>query len=393
VVTTPSQALPEGFDNTIATGTPAPVDQQKLHVAQTSIALQKAKAASNMTAYTKAKAEAAKQMALYNKKGATPAQRAAATRARNTQLDLMKRETTSRNAALKAQSGAQSAVYSLTGQYDKLLQGADRDAFAALKSLFDGFGLGSLAGKIFDYVKQGYGADTVSLLLQDTSEYKTRFAGNEARTKAGLPVLSPAEYLATEDSYRQILQDSGMPKGMYDNPADFTKWISGDVSPTELKGRVDQASAAMTQFNPYAVQTLDALYGIDSSHLLAYAFDRNVALPELQKQYAAAQFGGEAASRGLATDKTRLENYVTQGLSLSTASQGFEQVAEELPNLQAIADRWGTTFNQAEEEGSVFGTSDTAVTKKKGLASQERALFNSSQGSSSAGLNGGNFQT
>src|SRR5690242_4086464 len=85
----------------------------------------------------------------------------------------------------------QNKYYEVTGQYDKLLTGSNRDAVMALETLFKSYGLESLAGKIYSYVKHGYSADTISILLQDTPEYKQRFKGNEARVKAGLPVLSP----------------------------------------------------------------------------------------------------------------------------------------------------------------------------------------------------------
>jgi hypothetical protein len=116
----------------------------------------------------------------------------------------------------KQMPGLQNNLWEATGQYDKLLTGENRDAFMAVNALFKNYGLESLAGKIYEYVKNGYSADTISILLQDTSEYKQRFQGNEARKAAGLPVLSPAEYLSTEASYRQIMQSAGLPSGFYD---------------------------------------------------------------------------------------------------------------------------------------------------------------------------------
>lgn len=269
------------------------------------------------------------------------------------------------------------------------LTGANRDAFVALNSLFTSYGLGTLAPKIFSYIQNGYSADTIALLLQDTTEYKTRFAGNTAREKAGLAVLSPADYLATEASYRQIMASAGLPKSFYDQPSDFAQWIGGDVSPTEIKSRVDLATAATTMADPYTKQQLSAYYGVDESHLTAYFLDQTKALPLLQKQEAAAQFGAEAARRGLLSDPTRMEDYVTQGFTQSQASQGFQQVAEELPNLQALAARFGTTFSQVEEESSVFGTGAASVDKKRGLANQERAMFSGNAGAAGAGLSAG----
>lgn len=269
------------------------------------------------------------------------------------------------------------------------LSGSQRDAFVALNNLFTSYGLASLAPKIFGYIQNGYSADTISILLQETPEFKQRFAGNQLRQKAGLAVLSPADYLNTEASYRQILASAGLPSGFYDSPSDFASWIGGDVSPTEIQNRVQLATAATTAADPYLKAQLNAFYGVDDSHIAAYFLDQSKALPLLQKQEQAAAFGAEAARRGLTTDANRMMDYVNQGLSQSQAAQGFQQVADELPNLQALAARWGTTFGQAEEESTVFGTSADALTKKRGLASQERALFGGTTGGAAAGLSAG----
>jgi len=149
---------------------------------------------------------------------------------------------------------------------------------------------------------------------------------------------------------------------------------------------VDIAVQNTTNADPFVKQQLQQYYGIDESSLTAYFLDQSKALPLLQKQEAAAQFGAEAARRGLLTDRQRMEDYINQGFTQQQASQGFEQVAEELPNLQALANRWGVTFNQTEEEGSVFATNPQAVAKKKGLASQERALFGGSNAATPGGL-------
>jgi hypothetical protein len=275
-----------------------------------------------------------------------------------------------------------------SGNYADQLTGANRDAYLLLTDLFKQYGLPTLAPKIFSYIQNGYSADTIAILLQDTPEFKQRFAGNEVRKKQGLAVLSPADYLATEAAYRQVMASAGLPKTFYDSPADFAQWIGTDVSPTEIKSRVDLASASTVTASPQLKNQLKLFYGIDDASITAYFLDQKRALPLLQKQEAAAAFGAEAASRGLVTDRQRMEDYVTSGLSQSQASQGFQQVAEELPNLQALAQRFGTSFGQVEEEQSVFGTGRgaAAVEKKKALASQERAMWNGSGAASPGGL-------
>lgn len=304
----------------------------------------------------------------------------------------VKSQSALRSASVNQQKTLQNKVYEVSGQYDKLLTGANRDAFAALKSLFNSYGLGSLAGKIYEYTKQGYGADTISLLLQDTKEYKERFAANEDRAKRGLPVLSPAEYLSTEQAYRQVMQDAGLPKGFYDNVADFRSMIANDTSPTEIKGRVDLAVGQTLQSNSETMTALQQLYGVDKSYITAYFLDQKRAVPLLQKQAQAAQFGAEALKRGLTLDKGDLEDFVTSGLSLSNVSSGFQAVAEALPNIQAIAARFGDhSFSQGELERDMVGgfTGQQGDTRRKRLASQERALFQGSSGATPQGLGTG----
>lgn len=269
------------------------------------------------------------------------------------------------------------------------LSGANRDAFVALERTFAQYGLESLAPKIFSYIQNGYSPDTIALLLQDTPEYKTRFAGNDLRRKAGLAVLSPQDYLSTEASYRQILSSAGLPASFYDTPADFANWIGGDVSPTEIQNRVQLATAATTAADPYLKQQLQAFYGVDPGQITAYFLDQSKALPLLQKQEQAAAFGAEAARRGLLTDANRMMDYVNQGLSQSQASQGFQQIADELPNLQALATRFGVTFGQADEEQAIFGTGAAGVNTRQNLINNERSLFASNSGSAASGLSAG----
>ncbi len=318
----------------------------------------------------------------------------------NAQIAVQKRLATEAKqrftTAGKSISGLQNKYYEVSGQYEKLLTGENRDAYASLKSLFNQFGLGSLAPKIYEYAKQGYGADVISLMLQDTKEYRERFSANEVRAKNGMGVLTPAEYLQTEQAYRQILSSAGLPKGFYDSVTDFSRWIAGDVSPTEVKDRVDLAVANTMQANNSTVKALQQLYGVDNAHVVAYFLDSKQALPLLQKQAQAAQFGGEALKRGLQLNQGNLENFVTAGLSQSQVSQGFQTVAEALPNIQAIAARYGENpFSQGELERDIIGGQATSLgeTRRKRLASQERALFSGYSGASPGGLSSGYQQT
>lgn len=279
----------------------------------------------------------------------------------------------------------QNKYYEQTGQYDKLLTGENRDAFMALNSLFKQYGLGSLAGKIYEYVKNGYGADTISILLQDTPEYKKRFAANEARIKAGLSVLSPAEYIATENSYRQIMRQSGLPEGFYDSTDDFTNFITNDMSPTELQGRVDLATQATALANPAYKAALKQM-GLSDGELSAYFLDADRALPILQKAAATAAIGAEALQRGMAFDQQYASELATAGVSRDQAAQGYARIADEFTDLKTLGSIYGGGWTQRMAEEDVFVGGTGASQQREKLIARERGAFSGTAGGARQGF-------
>ena len=315
-------------------------------------------------------------------KGKTDKRSKARLAALNTQL---KAYTAQLKSTSEKYTNTQNKHYEETGQYDKLLKGTNRDAFMAIKALFKSYGLETLAGKIYDYVKNGYSADTISILLQDTPEYKARFAGNEARIKAGLPVLSAGEYLATEASYRQIMESAGMPIGFYDQSSDFVKWIEKNVSPSEIQSRVDLATQATVLAPANYRQALQQM-GISQSEMAAYFLDPTKALPYLQKSAATAAVGAEALQQGLAFDQSYSEQLAMQGVTGAQAQQGYAQVAGELGTMQGLGAMYGEQWDQRTSEEAVFNQSADATSKQRKLLSQERGAFAGASGGAKAGL-------
>lgn len=279
----------------------------------------------------------------------------------------------------------QNKQYEASGQYDKLLAGNERDAYMALNAMFKSYNLGSLADKIFDFVKNGYSADTISIMLQDTKEYKDRFAGNELRKKEGLPILSPREYLDTEAAYKQIMQSAGLPKGFYDNQNDFADLIGKNVSPTEIQKRVDLAVEA-TQNAPEAYRTaLKKVMGLSEGDMVAAFLDEDKALPLLNKATATARIGAEALQQGLLFDKGYAEGLALAGVTVDQARQGYAQISNEMQTLQTLGSIYGEDWTQRQAEKATFQSEQGAVTQKRTLASRERAQFSGSAGAASRG--------
>lgn len=279
----------------------------------------------------------------------------------------------------------QNKVYEETGKYEELLKGEGRDAFLALKTVFENYGLGSLAGKIYEYVKNGHSSDTISILLQDSDEYKKRFAANEQRKKAGLSVLTPAEYLAAENSYRQVMRQSGLPVGFYDSNDDFTNFLVGDVSPTELQDRVNLATQASVLANSSYKQALQQM-GIGQGEIAAYFLDTKRAMPFIQKAAAQAAIGAEALQRGLAFDQRYAEELATSGISREQAAQAYAKIGDEFSTMSTLGQIYGGGWTQRQAEEDIFRGGNAASEQKRRLTTQERGQFSGSAGTARTGL-------
>jgi hypothetical protein len=264
------------------------------------------------------------------------------------------------------------------------LTGAQDDAYRLILDTFTRYGLASLAPKIMEFLRNGYSTDRVALELQNTDEYKRRFSGNETRRKAGLAVLSPAEYLSAEDSYRQIMQAAGVPKGFYDTPSDFAGFIGNGVSPAEIQGRVTAATDMINKGNPDELAYFKRFY--THGDLIAFALDPNRAAPLVGKAFAAATVGGAAAAQGLSIGKSVAEDLAGMGVDANSANQGFGQIATDRPQATKLSAIYGDSYTQDQQIADVFKNDAAAGNQRKKLASKERASFGNASGIGNSSL-------
>jgi hypothetical protein len=172
-----------------------------------------------------------------------------------------------------------------------------------------------------------------------------------------------------------------VPKGFYDQPSDFEKWIADDVSPTEIKGRVDAATDFINKQDPAAIAAMKKFY--TTGDLVAYALDRDRAAGLVGKQFEAAKIAGAAADQGLEVGRSLSEQLAGNGVSQDQARQGFGMIANERSNANKLAALSGTEgFTVADLANEVFLADGNIAERRTKLASQERARFG---GSSSIG--------
>ena len=267
------------------------------------------------------------------------------------------------------------------------LKGTERDAAAALITLYEQWGLGSLASQIVGFTQQGYGQDTIAVLLQETKEYKERFAANDARRKAGLPVLSPAEYIATERAYAQALQASGMPPGFFDDPAkDFKDFLEKDIAPTEIAERAGKATEYVNTLDQHSLSVLQRRRGLGVGDIAAHFLDAGRALPALQKTVQTALLGAERERAGYDFSEVQAEMLFSQGITAQQARQGYGQIRQLEPTLSRLAEIEGTEFGAEDLEAETFGGSGEAAERRQRLESGERARFRGSAASGQSTL-------
>lgn len=263
------------------------------------------------------------------------------------------------------------------------LPGSERDAYAALTTLFTSYGLQSLAPVILKYLQQGFGSDTITVLLQQTPEYQARFAGNAERIKQGLQVLTPAEYLSAEASYRQILMASGLDPAFM-NQRQYAEWIAQDISPTEIQDRTNMAITAVVNAPP-ELTTAFARMGIHAGDLASYFLNDHTPPPVLQQKLNQAQIVEAGLQAGITNPSVgAAAEFAKMGTTYQQALSGYQRIADLLPTADQLSQIYQQQqpYGQTQAEQEFLGNSGTAQLAREQLGRQETAAFS---GTASAG--------
>jgi hypothetical protein len=226
----------------------------------------------------------------------------------------------------------------------------------------------------------------VTDLLPTTTVYKQRFAANETRIANGLAPLTAGQYLASEESYRAALRDAGLPSGFYDSSDDFAGFIGQDVSPYEVKVRADAAARAVNNTDPAYTRALRDIYGIDEGMMTAFVLDPDRALPLVERQAKAVEFGTAAVRQGLQATNIG-EQFAEIGPATGySAEQGYSAIAGILPTAQSLGQIYGETYDQATAEQEVFSGLESAKRKRQKLGELETSTFSGQSGVAAGSL-------
>lgn len=268
-------------------------------------------------------------------------------------------------------------------------------AYNVLRMEFEQYGLGSLVTDIKNLLINDTPVSEFGLRLRGTDAYKDRFKANEARIAAGLSALSPAEYVALEDQYQNVMRNYGLPATYYTKDktgkqAGFEKFIAGDVSATELEDRISTAQKRVINANPEVSSALKAFYpDINNGDILAYALDPSQGLEGIKRKVTAAEIGGAAMAQNLSTTAARAMELAGYGVTKEQAQQGYQTVAGVAPRGAQLAEIYGQSpYGQTEAEQEVFGLagSEAASARRKKLTGLEKAAFSGTTGAAAGAL-------
>jgi len=302
---------------------------------------------------------------------------------------------TASNTAIVANTADLVAQQNAKAIADEKLAGR-QSAYDILYNEFNKYGLGSLVEEVKTLITdQSASPSQFAIALQNTQAYQTRFSANKDRIKAGLTAISPAQYLALEDQYQNVMRNYGLPASYYTKDSTgkqpgFDKFIAGDVSAVELEDRIMTAQKRVINSNPEVSYALKNFYpDITNGDILAYALNPQQGLTDIKRKITSAEIGGAALRSGLTTSLTDAEYLQKYGVDKAMAEKGYSTIGGGLQRGSQLASIYGEDpYTQTKAEQEVFNVPGAEEARKARLkiTGLEKASFGGQTGISSGAL-------
>jgi len=281
----------------------------------------------------------------------------------------------------------------------------DFGARDSVMQMFENTGLGDAFIKsLMDTVDKVYEDNIMPTEAQvlnsiyNSDAYKQRFSANEiirkrmadGQGRPGDRLLKPAEYIATENQYRELMSEAGLPAFFYDQPEDFAKFIGElGTSVAEVAERINIAKQALQNADNNVKQALKDYYGLSENDMVAYLLDPDKAFnainsrfkfttAEATEMYTKAEVGGAALRAGMQGGISQeFAGEITKAGKADAAERAFQGAARDQADYQRLMGLYGEqagTEDLAREALALTGGAEVGIKTKK-LASKERAKF------------------
>jgi hypothetical protein len=273
-------------------------------------------------------------------------------------------------------------------QYQMDTAAADRkSAFQILADEFKLNGLDTLAAEVQNLMTEGLSTAEAKIAIRQTQAYKDRFKGNEGRIKKGLAVYQPNEYLAAEETYRNLLLANNLQDLVNRNTTDA--FISGAVSAQEVQDRIQNVFTKIDNADPTLKGQLNQYfsnYGIadpnlQRSQLASALLTGETSSMALERQLKKAQLRAGAQMSGVTIAENNVESLQqqleAQGVAdvYGTAKTGFSTLSQTQPNTEKLANIYGdqtTGLSSELQQEAFFGLQSQ---RRKKLQEKEQATF------------------
>lgn len=268
---------------------------------------------------------------------------------------------------------------------DPGLTGEQRSAKAQIESTLAYYGLSSLAAWAWKEFLNNIPEEQIFMDIRQTPEYKARFPAMEALAKGG-HAMSETQYINYEQSAMSIMQAAGLPKGFYDQPEDFTQFLTNNIALPELQSRIDVAKVAVYNSDPATLAALRDYYGIQGggNHIgdaTAYFLDPTRALPAIQQQMVAAQEAGAATRSGYqGLLQTDAENLARLGIDPTAAQKGFGTLANLAPVFSHLPGEAGDLPTREQGLAATFYDNAQAANAIEAQVNKRKAVFDQGGG-------------
>lgn len=277
-----------------------------------------------------------------------------------------------------------------------------QSAFDMLRSFAEQYDMpASIADRLIDLVaNQGYTGTAITLELQNTPEYKERFAGIETYKKAFASDIAsgkkaaaptPSDYINFEQKYQEVLNRYGL--GELANRDTYAKLIGGDVSVAEMTDRVanvyDRVMNADDVLKQQLTQYFPTFGATDFARTLLTGTTPADMAGQLQRKLAAAEISSEAARAGLTTGVERAQELQAMGVSRGVARTGYSRIAEQKTGLKKLASIYKEDVNNLQTELEAEQFQGLASQRRKRLEQTEQATFAGRSGTSQVSLSQG----
>jgi hypothetical protein len=281
---------------------------------------------------------------------------------------------------------------------DKVAEKESAEEYIARE--LEALGLTALASEVWAIIQEKrVPTNQMAAEIRKLPAYTRRFPANDARIKAGLRPLSPAEYFDLEENYRDILQNYGLPSKYYlksdplASQPDLDRLISVNVNAETLERRLIQG---VNEIQNKPAEYLDAIQTyypeIGRGDILAYVLDPKNAEKDIKAKVAAAQIGGEYLRAGsarpggmgpmVAPTAARAEELARSGVTAEAARTVAQAIPDaqrgaQLARMQGVED-YGQS--QVEEELYGLGRAPEARRQRQQIGARERSLYEGRSG-------------